>query len=403
MLRKNFIDAFVSKRPLLAVLTGPAGSGKSHTIKTIVSKINPRPVVLAPTNAACKRLKDDGVHAITVMSYLKGRPDLNIKATTLDAAEQFIYGTPDDVEIVIVDEYSMATDIEVKMIMESCQSLLLVGDAAQLPPVGGKPFDPHETELAYELTRVFRATCPQLKERIYNVRKSGTVESDGTIEDVAQAFLDDEEEDKIFLAKANKDIERMAALLPEPNAFLGYRGFTFWRSDEEDITIMNGDTITPKTINGTYHEYMPNNRSSHTKFKEHPLANDPRYFICNCEEIEDDHFIHCWRGTDSMFKREVLDDAYQQFRGLVMVILDKLGLTEDEAWSANVPVLKNLYAQWKMLTNTFVCENSKVSTIHKAQGRGFRHVYLFDHKLSRQERYVGTSRAKDTLTVGTLL
>jgi len=127
--------AFESHR--LCLLTGGPGTGKTITVRAIAEALkqtHTRVRLCAPSGKAAKRLEE-----------ATGRP-----ATTIHRMLRIYPGAqrPEPVmaEVVIVDEASMV-DVELlSMLYRACgdgavQTVLLVGDPDQLPPVGsGQPF-----------------------------------------------------------------------------------------------------------------------------------------------------------------------------------------------------------------------------------------------------------------------
>jgi len=126
------VDFALSKR--VSVINGGAGTGKTTIVKTIADqlKANRRPFALcSPTGKAAARLKEaTRHHASTIHSLLKGPPGGPFQCETLK-------GT-----VVVVDESSMADSwLLAEIVKREPDKLVLVGDQAQLPPVGhGQPF-----------------------------------------------------------------------------------------------------------------------------------------------------------------------------------------------------------------------------------------------------------------------
>ncbi len=140
-----------------AVINGGAGVGKTTVIKMIVAGLNlafPELTVhlCAPTGKAAARLKEaSGIHATTIHVLLGAHGNDVFTAGTLDRA------------VVIVDESSMVDSALMAEILKRRPArLILVGDQAQLTPVGhGQPFhDIIETapEIVRTLTKCYRNT-----------------------------------------------------------------------------------------------------------------------------------------------------------------------------------------------------------------------------------------------------
>lgn len=132
------VDMAVSGGHRVCCLTGGPGTGKSTTIRELVRRLRDqgrRVALAAPSGKAALRLgQAAGTSASTIHRLLFLRPGTR-EAQPLTA------------EVVVVDESSMV-DVELMAtLMRACfeggmvETLLLVGDADQLPPVGpGQPF-----------------------------------------------------------------------------------------------------------------------------------------------------------------------------------------------------------------------------------------------------------------------
>ena len=128
------------------VFSGPAGSGKTSVINILCSQLEDDGLLLlAPTGRARVRMQelasDRNVTAQTIAQFLIrcGRYDARSGRYHLsDKPKVSTYGT------VIVDEASMLTEDMLGALFDSLQGVdrfILVGDHAQLPPIGaGRPF-----------------------------------------------------------------------------------------------------------------------------------------------------------------------------------------------------------------------------------------------------------------------
>lgn len=119
----------------VTVITGGAGTGKSHTIRSIKDALvaaDQSVSVCTPTGKAARRLQADGIMATTIHRLLEYSPVTGKFTRTAE--------NPLDCEAVVVDEvsmcaipllYSLASAIDF-----SRTRLILVGDYNQLPPIG---------------------------------------------------------------------------------------------------------------------------------------------------------------------------------------------------------------------------------------------------------------------------
>ena len=132
-------DAAGNDTPVVGVLTGFAGSGKTTTLRAI-SKEMGGSIIVTPTGKAAVRVTEaTGLPASTIHRWLY-KPSKNVRTSEvvwkLKEAEDFIRPPSG---LVIVDEASM---VDLKLwadVQEACSILhcnvLLVGDSFQLPPV----------------------------------------------------------------------------------------------------------------------------------------------------------------------------------------------------------------------------------------------------------------------------
>lgn len=129
-----------------SVLVGPAGTGKTSTLRILCEELpGESTLLLAPTGKARVRMQqlvagtDHQAQTIAQFLFRNGRYDTDSGRYHLsDRPRKTGYTT------VIVDEASMLTEDMLGALLdalEGVQRLILVGDPAQLPPIGaGRPF-----------------------------------------------------------------------------------------------------------------------------------------------------------------------------------------------------------------------------------------------------------------------
>lgn len=139
--QKSLVDLVVQQRPRVCALTGGPGVGKTFTIKSLVEALRAEGTsfaICAPSGKAAQRAEEaleGAATASTIHRLLRMLPEVETHE-------------PLQVAVVIVDEASM---IDVRLfasLVKACfegggrvQTLVLVGDPDQLPPVGpGQPF-----------------------------------------------------------------------------------------------------------------------------------------------------------------------------------------------------------------------------------------------------------------------
>ena len=144
--KANALAELVESR--FSVLAGPAGAGKTSVLGILCALADVQRdglLLLAPTGKARVRMQQlaggAGIRAQTIAQFLNqhGRYDGRAGRYHLsDNSKATGYGT------VIVDEASMLTEDMLGALLDALQGvkrLILVGDPAQLPPIGaGRPF-----------------------------------------------------------------------------------------------------------------------------------------------------------------------------------------------------------------------------------------------------------------------
>lgn len=123
----------------IMVLTGGPGTGKTTTVRAIVSlyeKMGLKTLLTAPTGRAAKRMSElTGRDALTVHRLLEAGPPMDGEGAVFGRNED----TPLECEAVVLDECSMVDVTLMAALLdampEECR-LVLVGDADQLPSVG---------------------------------------------------------------------------------------------------------------------------------------------------------------------------------------------------------------------------------------------------------------------------
>ena len=119
------------------ILTGPPGTGKTFTIKTILEMYEGKYIAMcAPTGKAAKRMIEQTgkpaytIHKLLEPFYSKQTGKFEFGRNSYNSLEQ---------DIIIVDESSMLSTWLMYKLMSAIQphtKLILVGDTYQLPPVG---------------------------------------------------------------------------------------------------------------------------------------------------------------------------------------------------------------------------------------------------------------------------
>lgn len=200
-----------------SVLLGPAGAGKTSTLGILCAQNTTRQdgiLLLAPTGKARVRVQQlaggDDIRAKTIAQFLSECDRYNafsMRYHLSDRPKATGYGT------VIVDEASMLTEDMLGALLDALQGvkrLILVGDPAQLPPIGaGRPFVDIINELRvgdYE-TRFPRVT-KGYAELTVECRQTGNDRSDLRLAKWFGSMSPFPDEDNIFSAD-NREFQRL--------------------------------------------------------------------------------------------------------------------------------------------------------------------------------------------------
>lgn len=155
------------------VLKGPAGTGKTFSMKALIADFKRRTVFTAPTNKAVRvlreTLKSDEYRpeCRTIYSLLGLQMLPNGEIKELAKPEDPV--DLDDLALVVVDEASMINTPMLKEHMEDAAKRhprlrwILMGDPFQLPPVGEGSSPVWDLPLGAELTQIMRQDNQILK------------------------------------------------------------------------------------------------------------------------------------------------------------------------------------------------------------------------------------------------
>jgi exodeoxyribonuclease V alpha subunit len=185
--QRGAVEAAFERR--LSVVTGGPGTGKTTLVRTIAQLAGRAEISLAlcaPTGRAARRLEEATGHpATTIHRLLEWLPHEGPLRGP---------GFPIECDLLVVDESSMLSLQVAKMLLDAVEdgtSVVMVGDADQLPPIGaGKPFadliDSGAVPVA-RLTHVFRQSAQSMivsaAHAVRNGDRPSTRPADGQLRD----------------------------------------------------------------------------------------------------------------------------------------------------------------------------------------------------------------------------
>ena len=151
----NKVLDLTGKGAKLLSISGPAGSGKTTLIKALVDALGDRCTVVTPTNKAAQVLQSKGIDASTFyrrffliddrkkvrkglrfQSCLRFLEGLAMGGDWRDQQHRLPPGKMAYAPVIVCDEASLVTSRSISSMREMCDTLILVGDHNQLPPVG---------------------------------------------------------------------------------------------------------------------------------------------------------------------------------------------------------------------------------------------------------------------------
>ena len=147
IVKSHFNEISSNRTPLLLIINGVAGTGKSYLINAIRNLLTTKCAVTATTGKAAFN-----INGVTVHSLLKlpvgSRGNKNLAGQNLTRLQESLH----DIDYIIIDEFSMlgqvtfgwidrhlkqSSGLQDKLLGD--KSVILCGDPAQLPPVADKP------------------------------------------------------------------------------------------------------------------------------------------------------------------------------------------------------------------------------------------------------------------------
>jgi len=228
---EDFID---DKKAAEMFISGQAGTGKTTLLFDLVdscSASNINYLVCAYTHKACGILLDKlphGANISTLHKFLKKRPTVNENALDVKHIQNSQQqGSPDDMAILFVDEYSMLGerdygDIGVLQYDDDGKLLLKViyiGDPNQLPPIGDQQAIYPGGDHNVKLTKIYRQdsgsellfTLTALVKMIEGATPEPLLANQNFIRgvDLVDTYLKHDKLDSVMLAFTNARVEAL--------------------------------------------------------------------------------------------------------------------------------------------------------------------------------------------------
>lgn len=232
----TFLTCIIEKRSITTdyinlpnkffLLDGAGGCGKTFIIKKLISNLNNSPIkhrLLAPTHKACNILRSSGIkHVETIAKFLGYNQEVQEDGTK-KTVYKFIKEIYKDIDILIIDECSMISKIQVKMLLETNKPIIFVGDDAQLNPISEEKSEIYllNFEDKHTLDKNMRSRNQELSDYIFDVRASSLnnkidkhlldnhrkiKNEDEFINKIKDSFL--KESDTVVLAWTNKAVNK---------------------------------------------------------------------------------------------------------------------------------------------------------------------------------------------------
>jgi len=218
-------------------ITGPAGTGKTTKLKSLVDYCLAKElvtVVCAHTHKACGILTEK-LSAETLVrtthSMLRKRPTINDTATKVKHIEvSRQHGTPEQVQIMFFDEFSQIGENDFMDITAACEDqesgelitkVVFVGDLNQLPPVGDIQTIIPQDPWWIKLTHIYRQegdnqlldTLSDLVSYIEGAEPQPLIANKNFVRNVNLVSQYKKCDDPILLAFTNEKVEHLNAMI----------------------------------------------------------------------------------------------------------------------------------------------------------------------------------------------
>lgn len=452
------IDDFANDKSKTAItLSGYAGTGKTSLMEMVAKKLRRRHNVVfsATTHQAAGVLKSkvgkygfdtrtvNSLFGITIATDMEGTKYDASKKVRIEADDKLGYG-----DIVIIDEASMLSDENYNDVVSIAKrknaKVIFVGDKAQLAPVGqtkvSKVFRDSNGEVV-ELTKVERTGDNAILSEATAIRngQNFTYESAFNAQGQGVAYVTPQSTDAISSIietftpglKTNPNYFRILAFTNASVAnynskvrqSLGYNGLTP-QVGEPMLGYANWGYDRSRAASGDPYKFV-NSRSYKVVATQAPYKSGVRLSdgtICSFDilplRLEDSMgeqvtvpFIDIKNNVQNRNsaklaaqEKAILWTKWRTAQGMQKkVLLDAINELENFLF-----INDNLTGDQNNLLQAKVIDFGYAHTIHKSQGGTYTHVIMDDGgiegsrssaEMKQQLKYVGVSRATDTVTI----
>ena len=452
------IDDFANDKSKTAItLSGYAGTGKTSLMEMVAQKLRRRHNVVfsATTHQAAGVLKSKvgkyGFDTRTVNSLFGIAIATDMEGTRYDASKKVRIEADDKLgygDVVIIDEASMLSDENYNDVVSLAKmknaKVIFVGDKAQLAPVGqaevSKVFRDSNGEVV-ELTKVERTGDNAILSEATAIRngQNFTYESAFNAQGQGVAYVTPQSTDVISSIietftpglKTNPNYLRILAFTNASVAnynskvrqSLGYNGLTP-QVGEPMLGYANWGYDRSRAASGDPYKFV-NSRSYKVVATQAPYKNGVRLSdgtICSFDilplKLEDSMgeqvtvpFIDIKNNVQNRNsaklaaqEKAILWTKWRTAQGMQKrILLDSINELENFLF-----INDNLTGDQNTLLQAKVIDFGYAHTIHKSQGGTYTHVIMDDGgidgsrssaEMKQQLKYVGVSRATDTVTI----
>ncbi len=408
-------------------ISGQAGTGKStilheflqHLLKEEIATVCTAYTHKAKTIIMSKVPPAADVQ--TLHAFLKKRPGINENATKRDyitMSQQF--GEPEPVKLLIVDEYSMVDEADLKSIMELNIKVIFLGDPNQLDPISGPQAVIPQGKFDVKLTHIYRqegnvGLLDPLCTLVHMIETKGPmVYLEPTSQfirntDIVKEYIASESKDKVILAFTNNRVE-----------YLNYKINKALQSDyywcpttremvlpghampaPPEITTISGESLKLKTKWKTLEQLIGLASTFNLKFGA--FTNSEGETTTRCYV-----FGH---GKYNEMMKELKQRATDANLAISNITDDKPAVWAKKNWRHQFAKLRaKAWRELLTIDGNVVCmDYPYATTVHKSQGSTYDEVFVDSDDIGKVSNvmqfkklmYVGISRASSKVYLNT--